>query len=39
VATIPYHADDMTNLLATADQALFGAKGCGKDTIESAKIN
>ena len=36
VATFPYHADDMTNLLATADQALFGAKGAGKDTIKSA---
>jgi diguanylate cyclase (GGDEF)-like protein len=37
VATFPYHADDMTNLLATADQALFGAKGSGKDTIQSAQ--
>jgi diguanylate cyclase (GGDEF)-like protein len=37
VATFPYHADDMTNLLATADQALFGAKGAGKDTIKSAE--
>ena len=37
VATFPYHADDMTNLLATADQALFGAKNAGKDTIKSAK--
>jgi diguanylate cyclase (GGDEF)-like protein/PAS domain S-box-containing protein len=37
VATFPYQADDMTNLLATADQALFGAKGSGKDTVESAK--
>jgi PleD family two-component response regulator len=27
----------MTNLLATADHALFGAKGSGKDTIKSAK--
>jgi diguanylate cyclase (GGDEF)-like protein len=36
VATFPYHADDMTNLLATADQALFGAKGAGKDTVKSA---
>ena len=39
VATFPDHADDMTNLLATADHALFGAKGSGKDTITSAKIN
>jgi diguanylate cyclase (GGDEF)-like protein/PAS domain S-box-containing protein len=37
VATFPYHADDMTNLLASADQALFGAKGAGKDTIKSAE--
>ena len=37
VATYPHHADDMTNLLATADQALFGAKGAGKDTIRSAE--
>jgi diguanylate cyclase (GGDEF)-like protein/PAS domain S-box-containing protein len=37
VATFPYHAHDMTNLLATADQALFGAKGAGKDTIKSAE--
>ena len=37
VATFPYHADDMTNLLASADQALFGAKGAGKGTIKSAK--
>ena len=37
VATFPYHADDMTNLLATADHALFDAKGSGKDTVKSAK--
>ena len=37
VATFPYHAADMTNLLATADHALFGAKGSGKDTVKSAK--
>ena len=37
IATFPHHADDMTNLLATADQALFSAKGAGKDTIKSAK--
>jgi diguanylate cyclase (GGDEF)-like protein len=35
IATYPYHADDMTNLLAAADQALFGAKGSGKDSIRS----
>ena len=39
VATFPYHADDMTNLLATADHALFGAKDAGKDTVKSAKSN
>jgi diguanylate cyclase (GGDEF)-like protein/PAS domain S-box-containing protein len=37
VATFPYHADDMTNLLATADHALFGAKDAGKDAVKSAK--
>ena len=36
VATFPYHADDMTDLLASADRALFGAKGSGKDTVKSA---
>jgi diguanylate cyclase (GGDEF)-like protein/PAS domain S-box-containing protein len=35
IATYPYHADDMTNLLAAADHALFGAKGSGKDSIKS----
>ncbi len=35
LATFPYHADDMTNLLAAADHALFAAKGSGKDTIKS----
>jgi diguanylate cyclase (GGDEF)-like protein/PAS domain S-box-containing protein len=35
IATFPYHADDMTNLLAVADHALFGAKGAGKDNIKS----
>ena len=39
VATFPDHADDMTNLLATADKALFGAKGSGKDTVKSAQIS
>jgi len=37
VATFPYHAADMTNLLATADHALFGAKGTGKDAVKSAE--
>ncbi len=35
IATFPDHADDMTNLLAAADHALFGAKGSGKDSIKS----
>ncbi|MBW2428502.1 MAG: diguanylate cyclase [Deltaproteobacteria bacterium] len=35
IATYPHHADDMTNLLAAADHALFGAKGSGKDSIKS----
>ncbi len=34
VATFP---DDMTNLLATADHALFGAKDAGKDSVKSAR--
>jgi len=38
VATFPYHAADMTNLLATADHALFGAKSSGKDAVRSAEI-
>ena len=36
IASFPYHADDMTNLLATADHALFGAKDSGKNAIKSA---
>ena len=36
VATFPDHANDMTSLLATADYALFGAKGSGKGTVKSA---
>jgi diguanylate cyclase (GGDEF)-like protein/PAS domain S-box-containing protein len=36
IATFPDHADDMTDLLAAADHALFGAKGSGKNTIRSA---
>ena len=35
IATFPYHADDMTNLLAKADHALFSAKDSGKDCIRS----
>jgi len=35
LATYPYHADDMTNLLAAADHALFAAKGSGKNKIRS----
>jgi diguanylate cyclase (GGDEF)-like protein/PAS domain S-box-containing protein len=37
VATFPYHADDMTNLLESGDQELFRAKGAGKDAVRSAK--
>ena len=35
LATFPNHADDMTNLLAAADHALFAAKRAGKDSIKS----
>ncbi len=35
IATFPYHAADMTDLLAAADQALFDAKSAGKDKIRS----
>ena len=35
IATFPYHADDMTELLTKADHALFSAKGAGKDRIKS----
>ena len=35
IATFPYHAADMTDLLAAADQALFDAKSAGKDEIRS----
>jgi diguanylate cyclase (GGDEF)-like protein len=34
IAAFPAHADDMTNLLAQADHALFSAKGAGKDRIQ-----
>jgi len=34
IATFPHHGDDMTNLLAEADHALFGAKGSGKGRIK-----
>ena len=37
VATFPLHADDMENLLAAADDALFAAKASGKDRISSSK--
>jgi len=36
VATFPLHADNMTDLLAAADHALFAAKGSGKDCIKSS---
>jgi diguanylate cyclase (GGDEF)-like protein len=36
VATFPYHAESMTDLLAAADKALFAAKSAGKDIIMSA---
>ena len=36
IASYPHDAEDMTNLLATADHALFGAKASGKATIKSA---
>lgn len=35
VATYPLHADNMENLLAAADHALFAAKDSGKDRISS----
>jgi diguanylate cyclase (GGDEF)-like protein len=36
IASYPHHAEDMTNLLATADHALFAAKASEKGTIRSA---
>jgi diguanylate cyclase (GGDEF)-like protein/PAS domain S-box-containing protein len=36
IATFPYHAKSMTDLLAAADEALFAAKSAGKDSIKSA---
>jgi len=39
IATFPYHADDMTSLLAEADHALFSAKGSGKDSIKSNSLS
>jgi diguanylate cyclase (GGDEF)-like protein len=36
VATFPYHAESMTELLAAADRALFAAKSAGKDSVKSA---
>jgi diguanylate cyclase (GGDEF)-like protein/PAS domain S-box-containing protein len=38
IATFPLDADDMTNLLATADHALFAAKDAGKDRIRSNRF-
>lgn len=35
IATFPNHAENMTDLLAAADKALFAAKGAGKDRIRS----
>jgi diguanylate cyclase (GGDEF)-like protein/PAS domain S-box-containing protein len=34
IATFPHHAEDMTNLLAAADHALFAIKGSGKGGIK-----
>lgn len=36
IATFPHHAENMTDLLAAADKALFVAKGSGKDRIRSS---
>lgn len=36
VATFPLHADNMTDLLAAADHALFAAKKSGKGCIKSS---
>jgi diguanylate cyclase (GGDEF)-like protein/PAS domain S-box-containing protein len=36
IAVFPYQAENMTDLLAAADKALFAAKNAGKDTIRSA---
>jgi len=36
IAAFPYQAENMTDLLAAADKALFAAKGAGKDTIKCA---
>jgi len=33
IAAFPHHAEDVTELLAAADQALFGAKNSGKDAM------
>ena len=37
IATFPNDAGDMTNLLAAADQALFEAKGDGKNKIKTVE--
>ena len=36
IASFPHHAENMTDLLAEADNALFVAKGAGKDRIKLA---
>ncbi len=36
IATFPYNAKSMTDLLASADEALFAAKNTGRDIIVSA---
>jgi len=37
VATFPDHAGDLTSLLAASDNALFKAKGSGKNLVRKAK--
>jgi diguanylate cyclase (GGDEF)-like protein len=36
IATFPHHGENITDLLAVADKALFAAKSAGKDRIRSA---
>lgn len=38
IATVPDHADDVTGLLAAADQALFAVKRTGKGAVSIANI-
>jgi len=38
VATYPDDANTMEDLLAAADQALFGAKSMGRDTVTGAGV-